>query len=71
MIFIAHVYTDLSDVRQFAKCTLECHHWLLNASSFVSYIAYKISMLKFLYLLCSWRVPVWNYEAVHTEFLEV
>ena len=67
----SYVYTDMSDVMQFAEYTLECQHWFLNASTFVSNIAYKISVLEFLCLFCSGRVPVWFYEAVHTKFLEV
>ena len=67
----AYIDTDMSDVRPFAECTLECQHWLLNASTFVSNIAYKVNVLEFLCLFCSGRVPVCYFEAVRTEFLEV
>jgi hypothetical protein len=61
----------MSDVRQFAECTLDRRLWLLNVSTFVSNIAYEISVLEFLCLFYSGRVPVRYFEAVHTEFLEV
>jgi len=61
----------MSDVRQFAERTLEHQLWLLNVSTLISNIAYKIRVLEFLCLCYSGRVPVCYFEAVHTEFLEV
>ena len=52
-VFVVHVYNDTSDVRWSAHCTLECQHWLLNASTFVSNAGFKIIVLEFLRLFCS------------------